>query len=505
MVELVISDLGQWRRDKYLGEIEESDYDKELNIGGWVQDIRKLGGISFIQLRDNSDIVQITAIKDELDDDLFETISNIPRESVIGVKALIRATDQVKKGFEAIPIALHIFAISKTPLPLGVADQVFADMDTRLDNRFLDLRKHNVRAIFSIRNAILKASRAQLEEDGFFEINTPKIVGAATEGGTDLFPMKYFEREAYLNQSPQLYKQMMMSAGFDRVYEIGPAFRAEKHNTVRHINEFISIDIEMSFANEEDCMNILEKVLHRAFKDIVENHSNDIELVNEFIALFNKKQEVENNRIRSENKQIKYENKKAKKEGKPKKPLIPLKEKLKPLELEVPELPLPRLTYDETYEIVKEETEKWNKQNPNEPKEEMEYGEDFSMEACKLVANRYPGLYFITKWPTVIKPFYIQPFEDEPKYSRGFDLMYGEKELTSGGQRAHNPDLLKQNLIDKGLDPDGFEFYLNAFYYGMPPHSGWGLGLERTTMILTGVYNIRETVLFPRDRNRLTP
>ncbi len=502
---IILDDLNDWRRTKYLGEINEGDYGREINISGWVQDIRKLGGISFLQLRDRTDVIQVTAIKDELGEALFNRLSGLPRESVVGFKALIRTSDQVKKGFEAIPLEMKVFSLAKTPLPLGVVDKVFADMDTRLDNRYLDLRKNGVKAIFSIRNAILKAAREVFEEDGFFEINTPKIVATATEGGTDMFPVKYFEQDAYLNQSPQLYKQMMMSAGFDRVFEIGPAFRAEKHNTVRHINEFISIDIEMSFANEEDCMRVLEKTIHRAFEKIINEHSGDIELVNEFLTKFNKHIEIQNNKIRSENKILKQENKKAKKEGRPKTPLIPLKDKVELIELTAPAVPFPRVTYDDAYEIVKEETETWNKRNPQDPRELMEYGEDLPMEACKFIASRYQGLYFITKWPTKIKPFYIQPFEDDPEYSRGFDLMYGEKELTSGGQRVHNPDLLRQRLRDQGLDPGTFTFYLDSFEYGMPPHAGWGLGLERTTMILTNVYNIRETILFPRDRTRVVP
>ena len=501
----ILSDLGDWRRTKYLSEINEQDFGKEINIGGWVQDIRKLGGISFVLLRDATDVVQVTAIKEEMDDGLFEEISNLPRESVVGFKAQIRQTDQVKKGYEAIPLEFKIFSVAKTPLPLGVIDKVFADMDTRLDNRFLDLRKHGVKAIFSIRNAILRASREVLEEEGFFEINTPKIVATATEGGTDLFPIKYFENDAYLNQSPQLYKQMMMSAGFDKVFEIGPAFRAEKHNTVRHINEFISIDIEMSFANEEDTMQVLERLIRRSYERITNDHQDDIISVNEFLTQYNKRLEIENNHIRGENKKIKQENKIAKKEKRPRKPLIPLKEKLPMLELSVPEIPFPRITYDEAFGVIKEETEVWNKRNPQDQREVMPYGEDFPMEACKLLANRYPGLYFITKWPTEIKPFYIQPFEDDPTFARGFDLMYGEKELTSGGQRVHNPTLLRERLSQSGLDPDEFKFYVDAFEYGMPPHGGWGLGLERTTMILTGVYNIRETILFPRDRTRVIP
>ena len=505
MSDQKLDDLGSWRRTRYLDEIGQCDYEKEVNICGWVQDIRKLGGISFLQLRDRTGIVQVTAIKEQIGEAMFERISNLARESVIGVRAKVVPNAQVKKGFEAIPIEVMVFSEARTPLPLGVVDKVFADLETRLDNRFLDLRKLNIQAIFRIRNAILKATREVFEEEGFWEIHTPKIVATATEGGTDLFAIKYFERDAYLNQSPQLFKQIMMSAGFDRVFEIGPAFRAEKHNTVRHINEFISIDVEMSFTDEEGAMGVLERLIKRAYERILERHGADMALVTDFLLQYNKRMDLENQKINQENKAIKEANKKAKKEGGMTRPLIPLKDKVNPVELKVPTIPFPRITYKDALELIAGEAVKWNESHPDEKRHVMEFGDDFSMEETKVLAKHYPGLYFITRWPTVLKPFYVQPYEPDPTYSRGFDLMCGEKEITSGAQRVHNPQMLIQRLLDQGLDPDDFKFYLDAFYFGMPPHAGWGLGLERTAMIITGVYNIRETILFPRDRTRLTP
>jgi aspartyl-tRNA synthetase len=275
------------------------------------------------------------------------------------------------------------------------------------------------------------------------EVHTPKIVATATEGGTSLFPIKYFDRPAYLNQSPQLFKQILMATGFDRVYEIGPAFRAEEHDTVRHLNEFTSIDIEMSFATDEDAMNMLEKVVMAAFDEVLAMNTKELETVG--------------------------------------------------IKLTRPKTPFPRLTHKECVEIALAAGVKAG------------YDEDISMEANKAIAEKYPGFYFITRWPRVIKPFYVQPDGQDPTISLGFDLNFGEKEITSGAQRVHDINVLKENLARQGLDPKAFEFYLKAFEYGMPPHAGWGLGAERLLMIMTQRDNIRECVLFPRDRVRLVP
>jgi aspartyl-tRNA synthetase len=436
-----------WHRDKYSNEITSSDFDSKLNVAGWVHEIRNLGGIAFILLRDHGGILQITAIKKELGNEKFKLLTDLPKESVLVVTGVVQPNEKVSNGFEILAKDFQILGRAKTPLPLGVADEDKAELDTkldtRLDSRFLDLRKPNIAAIFKIRSTLLNAIRQHFNSEGFIEIQTPKIVATATEGGTELFPVQYFEMPAFLNQSPQLYKQIMMATGFDRVFEIGPAFRAEDHDTVRHLNEFTSIDMEMAFSDEEGAMGVLERLLQRCIKLLNENNNHDLELLG--------------------------------------------------VNLEVPELPLKRVKYDSILELL-------SKNNL-----ELPWGEDIPMEGMHIVAKSYPGFHFITHWPTESKPFYAQPFEDEPKLCRAFDLNYGEKEITSGAQRVHDPDLLKSNLEKQNLDPNKFEFYIKAFEYGMPPHAGWGLGLERLVMILTNLPNIRECVLFPRDRKRIVP
>jgi aspartyl-tRNA synthetase len=440
-------ELGLWHRDKYSKEITAADYNSELTVAGWLHEVRNLGGIAFVLLRDRTGILQVTAIKKELGNELFKEFTDLPKESVVAVRGTVQPNEKVSNGFEVLAKEINVLGKAKSPLPLGVSDEDKAELDTkletRLDSRFLDLRKPNVAAVFKIRSTLMSAVREHFVSEGFIEIQTPKIVATATEGGTELFGVQYFEQKAFLNQSPQLYKQIMMASGLDRVFEIGPAFRAEEHDTVRHLNEFTSIDMEMAFSDEEDAMGVLERLIQRCIKAVLENNADELELLG--------------------------------------------------ITLTAPELPLNRVKYDTAIELV------------NKKGVEVPWGEDIPMEGMHVLAEAYPKYHFITHWPTESKPFYAQPFHDNPKVCRAFDLNYGAKEITSGAQRVHDPELLKTRLRDQGLNPDSFEFYIKAFEYGMPPHSGWGLGLERLVMIMAELPNIREGVLFPRDRKRLVP
>jgi nondiscriminating aspartyl-tRNA synthetase len=435
--------LGDWKRTHYSQELDEDMDGETVTLMGWVHEIRDLGGIIFVLLRDRNGITQITAPSKKITPELMEEIRKFKKESVIAVKGTIQGSPKAPGGVEVIPEEVKVLNESKQPLPLDPTEKVRAEIDTRLDSRYLDLRKHSISAIFKIKSTMLHSVRIFLEEKGFMEVNTPKLVGSATEGGTELFPITYFEREAFLGQSPQLYKQMMMATGLDKVFEIAPIFRAEEHDTLRHLNEVISIDAELAFADQEEAMELLEKLVHHAIKEVKENCQAELEDLG--------------------------------------------------VELEVPELPFPRLEYDEVIDIV------------NSKGVQLQHGEDLSRAAEKVLGEVMDGYYFITNWPSEIKPFYVQPHEDEPEKSYAFDLMYRDLEISSGATRVHQHDLLVKQIKSKGLNPDSFQRYLAAFEYGMPPHAGWGLGAERFTMCITGMKNIRETVLFPRDRRRLTP
>ena len=459
-------------RTHTLGEIQTKGselVDTEVTIAGFMEANRGKGAICFVDLRDGTGKTQVFLKQDNIGEEALDLVQRMTRESTLQFTGIVseKRPPKAKEGvptpppaYEVVATSVNLIARAEAPLPLGVTDTVHVALDTRLDNRFLDLRRTHVNAMFRLRGKVLQYGRDKLNSEGFIETHTPKIVATATEGGTDLFPMTYFETPAYLNQSPQLFKQLCMSGGLERIYEIGPAFRAEKHDTYRHLNEFISFDIECSWANDEDVMGILERMIHHIWQSISEDEEclAHIDTINQFRAT----QDEE------------------------------------PIELIVPELPFPRVSYCDAIRIIKEKGGK------------IEWGDDIDAENSDLLAVDLPQFYFLPQWPMELKPFYIHHIEGEMgsterQLSRGFDLNFGRDELTSGGQREHRIDVLIENLKEMDLDPEEFEFYVAGFRHGIPPHAGWGLGVERILMKLTGAKNVRETVLFPRDRKRICP
>ena len=427
---------------KYLNEVTPET--ETAKVIGWVHEIRDLGGLSFYILRDRTGFLQATIVKKKAPEAVLNAAKDTSRESVVMVSGIVKPTEKAPGGRELIPEEFEIISRAETPLPLDVSEKVLAEVDTRIDNRYLDARRPKINSVFSIRSNVTRALYEFMFSEGFINITTSKIVAAATEGGTELFPIAYFDKEAFLNQSPQLYKQMMMAAGFDKVFEIGPIFRAEEHNTTRHLNEATSIDVEVSFADHNDVMELLEKVIVSAYSAVEKNCQNEIETLG--------------------------------------------------INFEVPKTPFPKITYAEAIDIAAMSID-----------EEISYGDDLSTAAERAIGDEMGEHYFITDWPTSIKPYYAMPYEDEPEICKAFDLMHPKMELSSGAQRIHQHDLLVEQIREKGLSPDSFEFYLKPFRYGMPPHAGWGLGMERLIMTMLDLPNIREAVLFPRDRHRLTP
>ena len=424
---------------KYTNEITASNAGERVSVAGWVHEKRDLGGVFFLIVRDLSGFAQITLPKKKVEPELFDRVKRVPRESVVVVEGEVKSEKKAPNGYEIIPQQMDVLSEASPVLPLDTTGKVGAELDTRLDARFMDLRTERTKHIFMIRSLTLKAIRAFFDERGLIEINTPKIVSAATEGGTALFPISYFEREAFLNQSPQLYKQILMASGFDRVYEIAPIFRAEEHDTTKHLNEATSVDVELAFVSDKEVMALLEELIAFVYSKVVDYPG---------LAKLN-------------------------------------------VNLEVPAIPFRRITYDEAIELLSEEGE------------QIEWGEDLGTSAERTLGKIIGELYFITDWPCAIKPFYAQPAAEG--ICNAFDLMHPRLELSSGSQRVHSYELLKRQIETKGLGADSFEFYLDAFRYGMPPHAGWGLGVERLLMSMLEVENIRDVVLFPRDRRRLTP
>ncbi|MDR3075020.1 MAG: aspartate--tRNA(Asn) ligase [Candidatus Methanoplasma sp.] len=424
-----------------------SKEDANVTVRGWVQDVRNLGGISFITLRDRHGTLQITMPKKKIEPGLFESLTKLPRESVIAVTGEVKESNQTALGVEIIPSSFELYSEAGVPLPMGVVDKVNVEMDTRLNNRFMDLRKPEIRAVFEIRSMVIELISEAMIKNGFVSINTPKIVASGAEGGATLFSVDYFGKPAYLAQSPQLYKQMLMSAGFDRVFEIGPAFRAENSNTNRHVTEFISFDGEMSWIDgEEDITAMIEEVMDHVLRGLKEKAKKHLDTI-----------------------------------GK---------------EVGIPKRPYPILTYSECIRMV------------NEAGLPLRYGDDLGTEGEKaigdIMSEKGNDLYFITEYPEEAKPFYIMRKEGTD-LSFSFDLDYKGQEISSGGQREHRYRELVGNMEKKGLDPKDFDSYLDAFRYGMPPHGGWGIGVDRLVAKILDLPNVREAILFPRDTSRLVP
>ncbi len=433
--------------DRSFGSIVPADYGKPATLAGWVEDVRNLGGIAFLIVRQRAGTFQAT-VKKKGNEPLFADLAGIVRESVVAVHGTVQANAQVRNGWELLAVSIEVLSAAAAPLPLPVADKVGADMDTRFDNRFLDLRKPERRAIFPVRSVVVSALREHLASRGFLEVHTPKLAGAGAEGGATLFRTDYFGRKAYLSQSPQLYKQILMSTGLDRVMEFAPAFRAEPSDTVRHVTEFTSFDAEAAWIeSQEDVLHLLEACVAHAIERVRAEAKTELELLH--------------------------------------------------VGPKVPQLPLRRLPYAEALEVLRHHGKR------------MREGDDIDTEGEKVLggvmAQEGHDLYFLTEYPTAVKPFYIMAKPDDPETSFSFDLEYKGDEMASGGQREHRVDALVANLRAKGLNPESFEFYVKAFRYGMPPHGGWGFGVDRFVQKLLDLPNIREAILFPRDRVRLVP
>ncbi len=420
-----------------ISELTSDLIGKEVVLGGWVEDLRKLGKMTFITLRDVSGISQII-VKGELNDQLGE----INRQSVVSVKGIVQETKARDFDFEVKADEIDVLAKAIHPLPVDPIGRVESNIDTRLNHRALDMRNQKTASIFKLRHHVLATLRSTLSQEKFIEITTPKIIGSASEGGADLFSLDYFGQTAYLAQSPQLYKEQM-TLGLERVYEISNFYRAEKSHTGRHLSEFTSIDIEAAFMDYNDVMDVLETLVMAVYKQTSENCKKEQEVIGHTI--------------------------------------------------EVPKSPFERITYSQVIDELKGLGEK------------VEFGDDLLDSHLRMIGEKHPGFYFLTDWPMKLKPFYIREKDEDPALSRSFDLQYGYLELSSGGTRLHNTDVLKARLKEQGLDPAQFADHLETFDWGMPPHSGWGMGLDRLMTTLIGIDNVREVVLYPRDPDRLKP
>lgn len=420
----------------------ESYLESKVIIKGWVERIRKLKAITFLILRDRSGKVQCV-----LDNEVAENF-NLRLETVVEIEGVVKSSKNKLNPFEVLIEDINILNAVEEELPIEInKENLEVNLDTMLNNRVLSLRHESKKAIFKIQNLVTEGFREFLTKEGFTEIFTPKLVAEGAEGGTEMFEVKYFENKAYLAQSPQFYKQMMVGAGFERVFEIGAVYRAEEHNTNRHLNEYVSMDFEMGFVKDErDVMEMEERLLKFILKKIKEEGIGYLEV----------------------------------------------------LGAELPEIEghIPTLDFNEAISILKKQYGKNDLEGDLDPE-----GEKLIAKYAKEKFNS--DFLFLTNYPRKKRPMYTMPNGETGTHS--FDLLFKGLEITTGGQRIHNYNLLVENMKYKGLNPENYGTYNEIFKIGMPPHGGLAIGLERITSQLLNLSNVREASLFPRDRTRLTP
>ena len=417
---------------------------ERVRIEGWVHAIRKFGAVNFLILRDMSGMAQVILEPVEL-----EKLDGLQLETVVAVEGMVEKDERAAGGVEIRDAELEVISPVTEVMPFEINKKVLKpSLDVFLSNAPVGLRFPKKQSTFRIYSDLLQGFRDFLVPRGFVEIHTPKLAGTATEGGANVFKVDYFGRTAYLTQSPQLYKQIMVGV-FERVFEVGPAFRAEEHSTVRHLNEFNSLDVEMGFISSyRDVTDLLLELLEHMMQAAAERHPKDLEALGVQLPRFGD---------------------------------------------------VPSITFREAQQMILDRHGEARFHEPDlSPQDERWIGE-------WAMKEHNTDFALVTHYPTAKRAFYTMPDPEDPEHSLGFDLLFRGEELVSGAQRIHRYDQLVQAIQERGLDPQPFEGYLQAFKFGMPPEGGFAIGSERLLLRLTGAENIRETTLFPRDINRLTP
>ena len=436
------------KRTHYTSELKNA-VGKSVAVSGWCHDIRMLGGINFLLLRDKDGIVQVTASKEKVSKRIIEEYQRLHQEDVVAVSGKVVSNKKAPQGVEIIPNEIEIISRAATPLPLDPRRVTKANLDTRLDWRSIDLRSPQNIAIFKIQSKIIEGMQEYLRKNGFIQVFTPSLLGGTSEGGSDVFPVVYFDRQAYLRQDPQLHRELLIAAGFDKIFDCGPSWRAEKSHTIRHMTEHRTIAPEMSFIKDEgDTIKVEEEMVVYALKKIKKDCEEELEKL-----------------------------------GK---------------EVTVPKTPFPELRFPKIYEIL----EDLGKTLPK--------GEDLSRESeevlGKYVKEKYKSeFFFVNRFPFAVKPFYVMRVDEEPQWARSVDMMFKGMEQSSGGQREHRYDKIMQQLKEKQMNIQGMKWFTDVFKYGIPPMGGFSIGIERFTQQLLDLENVREATAFPRDPERLLP
>ncbi len=434
-------DLKKFNEERNIISDVFSSKDKTVEVAGWVHNSRELGKIRFLILRDFSGIIQVTAVKGKVEDDVFEIMNKLTRESVIFVKGKVVDSKQAPGGKEIVPEEILVLNPAEDlpiDIPFNDSDNSKTELPKRLDYRFLDFHRKKTQAVFKIQNTIANSFREFFYNKDFIEMQPPCIISASSEGGTEMFSVQYFEKKAFLAQSPQLYKQMI-ACSMEKTFMITPVWRAEKHNTTRHINEIRQMDIEVAFADQFAIMKSLEEVIGFIVKKVMEKNKGELD----FLGM---------------------------------------------------KLKVPKGVYLSYEDAIKKVGGKIGE----------DFSPEQERKLCSLFPGDivFTHSWPASIKPFYIMP---KDGKKDSKMSEGFDALYGGMEISSGGQRIHLPELLIERLKMKGLNPKNFSSYIDSFRFGAPPHAGWSIGLERLTQILCGLDNVKEATMFPRDRDRLTP
>ncbi len=425
---------------------------QKVKLQGFMQTLRDQKKMQFIILRDLTGLVQIALWK-QANPELAEKISKLTTETAISITGTVVENPVVKLGGIEVQLeTLETDNLAAQQLPFDPFSDTMPAIDFRLDWRFIDLRRPEIALIFKVQTTMEMGLREYWIKNNFIEIHTPKLLGAPSESGAELFELPYFEGKAYLAQSPQFYKQMAMAAGFDKVFEIGPAFRADPSFTSRHMTEFTSIDAEISWVDShEEVMALLENMLQYTYQKVKDVHGDEI------------------------------------------------KERLG-VDLQVPTLPFPRLPMAEAHQILKEA----GYTIPADKKGDLDPGGERAI--AQWIKEKYNhDFVYITDWPITARPFYHMRYDDQPEITKSFDLIASGLEITTGAQREHRYEILAKQALEKGLHLEPIQFYLDFFRFGCPPHGGFGLGLSRLLMVMLNLNNVREAVLLFRGPNRLNP
>jgi len=435
------------KRTHYTNQLENEK--GKVVLAGWVHDVKELARIRFVWLRDRAGIAQITILKSEANPEVIAVSEKLGKEDVIAVEGTLVEKRVAKVGSEINPSKIELITKAEAAAPLDMSGKIDSNLDARLDWRVVDLRRPENSAIFQIQSKLAEGMIDYLESKGFLQVFTPCLLGGTSEGGAEVFKLDYFGREAFLRQDPQLHRQLCIAAGLDKIYDLGPNWRAELSHTTQHLCEHRGMAVEFGFiADEKDVMTVEQEVAMAALERVRRDCGRELVVLN--------------------------------------------------VGMQLPKIPFPEMRYPEIYDILGE----YGKKVP--------YGGDIGKEGETILSKHVreklkAEAYFINRFPSKVKPFYVMRVDEEPQWARSVDFVYGGIEQSSGGQREHRYGKIIEQMREQNISQEGMKWFTEPFKFGVPPHGGFCLGIERLTMALLKKENIKEVTLFPRTPERLLP